>query len=84
MQGLDVSPQHVVTTPVIGTYRWLQIQLREVHSFNLIYFSACGIKIWTRGDFWSAWDLSGMGCQSPVDDCQCRDWVLSDTPESGP
>ena len=45
MQGLDVSPQHVVTTPVIGTYRWLQIQLREVHSFNLIYCTACGIKI---------------------------------------
>ena len=67
MQGLDVSPQHV-TTPVM-----LQIQLREVHSFNLIYCTACGIKIWTRGDFWSAWDLSGMGCQSPVDDCQCRD-----------
>ena len=73
MQGLDVSPQHVVTTLVIGTYRWLQIQLREVHSFNLIYYTACGIKIWTRGDFWRAWDLSGTGCQSPVDDSQCRD-----------
>ena len=38
MQGLDVSPQHVVTTPVIGTYRWLQIQLREVQlQSDLLY-----------------------------------------------
>ena len=83
MQGRDVSPRHVVTTPVIGAYWWLQFQLREVHSFNLIYCTACGIKMRTR-DFRSAWDLSGLGCQSPVGDCQCRDCDLSVTSDSGP